>query len=80
MYTPWPSAPSSAANAQTYYYVGDFGRALCWWEQFALQLERRGLESEAAFRRDIVMQFKASHRGTGRWKDPRYMVHSYASL
>lgn len=74
------AAPSSPANAQTYYYVGDFPRALCWWEQFPLKLESRGMEAEAAFRRDVVMQFKASQRGTGRWKDPRYVVHSYLAL
>lgn len=74
------AAPSSDANAQTYMFVGDFPRALCWSEQFPLKLESRGIESEAAFRRDIVMQFKASHRGTGMWKNPRYIVHSYNAL
>ena len=73
------AAPSSTANAQKYWYVGDFAKALCWWEQFPLKLESRGLDSEAAFTRDIVMRFKASHKGAGAWKNPRYLVKSYGT-
>jgi hypothetical protein len=74
------AAPSSAANAAKYWYVGDLRRAMCWSEQFPLAIDQQGLDSEAAFRRDVIAQFKASQRGQGRWKDPRYMVHSYDTL
>ena len=67
------AAAGSNANAGKYYYIGDFGRALSWFEQFALKVESSGGDSEAAFMRDIVMRFKASHKGVGAWDDPRYM-------
>lgn len=73
------AAPSSTANAQKYWYVGDIAKAMCWWEQFPLKIESRGLDSEAAFTRDVVMRFKASHKGVGAWKNPRYMVKTYAT-
>lgn len=73
------AAPGSTANAQKYWYVGDFAKALCWYEQFPLKLESRGMDSEAAFTRDIVMRFKASQKGTGAWKNPRYIIKSYGT-
>jgi hypothetical protein len=71
------AAPSSTANARQYWYVGDVRKALCWWEQFPLKVESRGLDSEANFLRDIVMRFKASQKGTGAWKNPRFMIKAY---
>lgn len=72
--------PLAAANAANVYFVGDFQRALSWFEVFAVKFEQQGMESEAAFRRDVVAQFKFSMKGTGMWDDPRYMVRSYTTL
>ncbi len=58
------------------WWIGDPRRAFRWMENFALQTQQQGDNSEAAFNRDIVMQFRADMRGIPAVFDPSWMVQS----
>lgn len=65
---------SVAANAQDGWFLGDLSRLLGWYEVFPLTLAQKGVESEAAWDRDVDLQYKASYYGVAAVREPRYMV------
>ena len=58
------------------WWIGDFPRAFAYMENWGITTENQGASSEAAFRRDIVHQHKASWRGVTAVIDPHYAIHS----
>lgn len=61
----------SAADAATYWFLGDFKRAFMWMENWPLTVVQAPSNSEAEFTQDIVTRFKASYRGVTAVKQPR---------
>ena len=64
----------TAATAQDGWFLGDLTKLLGWYEVFPLTLTQKGVESEAAFDRDVDLQYKASYYGVCAVREPRYMV------
>ena len=58
------------------WWVGDPKRAFRYIENWSITTESQGANSEEAFTRDIVQQFKVSERGVAAVMDPHYMVQS----
>lgn len=69
----------SASDADKYWYVGDFGKAFAYMENWPITVVQAPNNSEAEFTQDIVLRYKASERGTPAVLDPRYVVKSYES-
>ena len=68
------TASVSAANARKYWFLGDIAGAFAYMENWPITVEQDDANSDAAFTRDIVMQFKASERGAAVVMDPRKIV------
>lgn len=58
------------------WWVGDPKRAFRYIENWGITTESQGANSEEAFTRDIVQQFKVSERGVCAVMDPHFMVQS----
>lgn len=66
----------SAADAQKWWFLGDFRRAFAYMENWPITVTQAPLGSEADFNNDIVLRFKASERGAAAVLNPRYVVKS----
>lgn len=65
---------SSAADAKTWWFVGDFRRAFAYMENWPITITQAPAGGEAEFSQDIVLRFKASERGAAAVLNPRYVV------
>lgn len=64
----------AAADAQKWWFLGDFRRAFAYMENWPITVTQAPLGSEADFTSDIVLRFKASERGAAAVLNPRYVV------
>lgn len=64
----------TAAQAQDYWYMGDFKRSLWYMQNWPLQLEQAPPNNIAMFERDLVVRVKASEKGYPVVDEPRYLV------
>lgn len=69
----------NSANANLYWYMGDFKRAFVYMQNWGLQVAQAPDNSEAEFTQDISFRWKASERGVAAVRDPRYVVKIYNS-
>jgi hypothetical protein len=63
-------------NPAKYWYLGDFGKAFAYMENWPLTVVQAPANNEAEFTQDIVMRFKASERGVCAVMNPRFVVQS----
>jgi len=63
-----------AAEAKTWWFLGDFRRAFAYMENWPITVTQSPANSEADFNQDIVVRFKASERGAAAVLNPRYIV------
>jgi hypothetical protein len=70
------SAGQTAEDAQKWWFIGDFRRALAYLENWPITVAISPPNSEADFNQDIVVRFKASERGAAAVTNPRYLVRS----
>lgn len=74
---PWVASRMSAGSVNTGdFFTGEFQKAFWYMENWSIQTDSRGTESEAAWERDVVQQYKASERGACAVINPRYVVQS----
>lgn len=66
----------TAAEAKTWWFLGDFRRAFAYMENWPITVTQSPANSEADFNQDIVVRFKASERGAAAVLNPRYIVKS----
>lgn len=66
----------AAADAKKYWYLGDFGRAFAYMENWPITVVQAPTNSEAEFVQDVVVRYRASERGTPAVMDPRYVCRS----
>jgi len=64
----------SAGDAKKWWFVGDFGKAFGYMENWPITVAQAPIGSEAEFNNDIVLRFKASERGAAAVLNPRYIV------
>jgi len=64
----------AAADARKWWFLGDFGRALAYMENWPITVTQAPANSEAAFSQDLVLRFKASERGAAAVLNPRLLV------
>src|SRR5262249_13814916 len=64
----------SGADAQKWWFIGDFSKAFAYMENWPITVTQSPLGSEADFSSDIVVRFKASERGAAAVINPRYIV------
>ena len=64
----------AAATAAKYWYYGDFRKAFAYMENWPITVVQAPSNSEAEFKQDIVLRFKASERGAAAVMDPRYVL------
>jgi hypothetical protein len=69
----------SAAEAKTWWFLGDFRRAFAYMENWPITVTQSPANSEADFNQDIVVRFKASERGAAAVLNPRYVVRCTGS-
>lgn len=74
------SSPHLAARAatDTDWWLGDLSRAFAYFENWSVQTEEAPSNSEAAFHRDVVFQYKASEKGTAATLEPRVVTECRA--
>lgn len=63
-----------AEQARKWWFLGDFGKAFAYMENWPITITQSPPGSEAEFTQDILVRFKASERGTPAILDPRYVV------
>jgi hypothetical protein len=63
-------------NTSTDWFIGDVERAVNYMENFPLTVVQAPANSDAEFKRDIVMQWKANERGAAAVVEPRLLVWS----
>lgn len=66
------------AATDTDWWFGNPKEAICYVSNWDITTEEAPSNSEAAFRRDVVMQFKASEMGIAATKEPRVVVECRA--
>jgi hypothetical protein len=64
----------AAADAQKWWFLGDFRRAFAYMENWPISVTQSPANSEADFNADVVVRFKASERGAAAVINPRYVV------
>jgi hypothetical protein len=64
----------SAADAQKWWFLGDFKKAFAYMENWPITVTQSAAGSEADFSQDIVVRFKASERGAAAVLNPRFVV------
>lgn len=69
---------AARAATDTDWWLGDLSRAFAYYSCWEIETEEQAANSEAAFRRDVVMAFKAREMGTAATKEPRVIVESRA--
>lgn len=65
-----------ATSSDVKWFFGQPKKAFRWMQNWDMTPEQAGTNSEAAFERDVVAQFKISYRGVAAVVDPHYMVYS----
>ena len=73
------AAGEASGKAADWWLHGDFKRAFAWMENWPVQVVQAPPNSEAEFRQDIAVQFKASERGAFAVLEPRAVVRNYAT-
>jgi hypothetical protein len=63
-------------HAKKWWFIGDFGKAFGYMENWPITVTQSPPGSEAEFNQDIVVRFKASERGAAVVLNPRYVVKS----
>jgi hypothetical protein len=63
-----------ADQARTWWFLGNFRRALAYMENWPITVTQSPPGSEAEFTSDVVVRFKASERGAAAVLNPRYLV------
>lgn len=66
----------SEANARKYWFIGDFGKAFRWMENWPTTITQAPTNSELEFVNDIVMQWKSSMRGVPAVIAPQHVIRS----
>lgn len=69
---------ASRAATDTDWWLGAPGKAFAYYSVWNVEPEEQGKDSEAGFRRDVVMEFKVSEMGAAATENPRFMVESRA--
>lgn len=64
----------SASNAAKYWFLGNFAKAFAWMENWPITVVQAPDNSEADFKQDVVIRYKASERGIPAVMNPRYVV------
>lgn len=64
----------SAAAAKQWWFLGNFGKAFAYMENWPITVSQSSANSEADFNNDILVQYKASERGAITVLNPRYVV------
>jgi len=72
------SRMTTAAQALTTWYYGDFNRAFAWRENWPITVTEAPNNSEAEFTKDISMRFKVSQRGSVVTLEPRHVCRNTA--
>ncbi len=67
-----------ADQARSWWFLGDFGKAFAYMENWPITVTQSPPGSEAEFTQDILVRFKASERGAPAVLDPRYVVRCTA--
>ncbi len=70
------AAGHTAADAKKWWFIGDFGKAFAYMENWPITVTQSPAGGEAEFNQDIVVRFKASERGAAAVINPRYVVRS----
>jgi hypothetical protein len=70
------AAGHTAAAAKKWWFIGDFGKAFAYMENWPITVTQSPAGGEAEFNQDIVVRFKASERGAAAVINPRYVVRS----
>jgi len=71
------NAGVEAANAQQWWFHGNFRRAFAYMENWPITVTQAPMNSEAEFNQDIIVRYKASERGAAAVMNPRYVVWNY---
>lgn len=66
----------SAADAQKYWFYGDFQKAFAYMENWPITVVQAPAGSEAEFANDIVLRWRASERGAAAVLEPRYITRN----
>lgn len=69
---------TTGSGLQTTWWLGDLTEAIRYAEMWKVTTEEAPSYTEAAFKRDIIFQHKASEAGRAWWKDPRQLLESTA--
>ncbi len=67
----------SASNAKDYWLLGNYKEAAAWMENWPITVVQAPNNSEAEFKQDIALRWKASEMGEAAMLDPRMLVLSY---
>lgn len=62
----------------TSWFIGDIGKAFAYMQNWPITVVQAPTNAPAEFERDVIMQWKASERGTPATLEPRYMHKSTA--
>lgn len=68
------AAGVAEADARKWWFLGDFGKAFAYMENWPITVTQAPASSEAEFSQDIVLRFKASERGAAAVINPRCVV------
>lgn len=73
-----PYVGTNSGGNTTDWYVGDFAKQLSWLWYWRPAVDRQGVDSDAAFERDVVARFKYYYAGGVGKKDYRFVVRATA--
>lgn len=77
LYSSYVNARQTLASQDSrYWYNGDLTKAFAYMENWPITVVQAPANHPDEFDRDIVLQYKASERGTAAVMDPRYMVQN----
>lgn len=74
----WSALLAARAATDTDWWHGDVGKAVNYYQNWDITPEELGRSAEEAFKRDIIMQFKASEKGHAQVVQPRALVENQA--
>ena len=70
------AAGTAEDQAKMWWFMGDFGKAFAYMQNWPITVTQAPTNSEAEFSQDIILRFKASERGAAAVINPRYVVMS----
>lgn len=68
------SRVTAAGGDNSWGFYGDIGKALAWMQNWPITVVQAASNSEAEFERDVVLRYKASHRGKCAVIQPRALI------